>query len=325
MWRAASLAVAHANASGGCRGLPVRLVSTWSDNPWGSGVTGLTRLAYDQQVWAIVGAPDGAAEHLTAQVVAKAQLPFVSAVSTDRTTNAANVPWVFSCAPGNEALATALTDGLAQRRSLRPLVVVSCTDHDSRVLTTDLLGTLDGRGLYPARHLNFTPGHAEPHDLAVVLDAVREPRPGTLVLIAGPEDSAGCLATLRAAGVTASVFGGPAMGHDRFRQQAGAAAEGVVFPLLWRAQRDGPLNREFERPPDYTAAFTYDAVTIVIEALRESGFDRTRLREALRDLAPWTGVTGPIRWNDRGRNSRLVGLGTIRAGRIGRVIALPPW
>ena len=46
MWRAASLAIEEANRSGGYKGLPFRLVAGWSDNPWGTGVSKVVRMAY---------------------------------------------------------------------------------------------------------------------------------------------------------------------------------------------------------------------------------------------------------------------------------------
>ena len=75
MWQAATLAVEEANQSGGYNGLPFRLVSSWSENPWSSGVAGVTRLVYDSKVWAITGAPDGPSAHLVEQIVAKARRP----------------------------------------------------------------------------------------------------------------------------------------------------------------------------------------------------------------------------------------------------------
>ena len=60
MWLAAKMAVEEANRAGGYNGLEFRLVPGWSANPWGTGIRDVTRLIYDEKVWALVGAPDGA-------------------------------------------------------------------------------------------------------------------------------------------------------------------------------------------------------------------------------------------------------------------------
>ena len=44
MWLAATMAVDEANQAGGYRGVPFRLLSAWSENPWDTGIMGLIRL-----------------------------------------------------------------------------------------------------------------------------------------------------------------------------------------------------------------------------------------------------------------------------------------
>ena len=75
------------------------------------------------------------------------------------------------------------------------------------------------------------------------------------------------------------------------------------------------------RPPDYAAAHTYDSVRLLIEAIRRAGLNRVRIREAVSQISPWTGVAGVVAWDSLGSNTRPVRLGTIRRG---RVVALVP-
>jgi ABC-type branched-subunit amino acid transport system substrate-binding protein len=109
------------------------------------------------------------------------------------------------------------------------------------------------------------------------------------------------------------------MGRRSFIEQAGGAAEGVVFPLLYtHGKGSGIFNEKFAarfgRRPDYLAAHTYDAVNLLIAAIRKAGLNRVRIYDEVRALSPWQGVTGEIRWDPLGSNSRPVRLGTIRGG-----------
>jgi len=160
------------------------------------------------------------------------------------------------------------------------------------------------------------------------------------------------------------------MGRRRFQQEAGDAAEGVVFPLLYDPRQEGThhgdtenaernkrvAGREnaahsphspraafrapyslqppcspclrgedllaktftdrFERPPDYAAAHTYDAVRLLVAAIRKAGMNRARIRDALKELSPFSGVTGAVHWDPLGSNTRPVSLGTIQEGRV---------
>lgn len=319
MWCAATLAIEEANEAGGCKGLPFRLVTSWSENPWGTGVRGVIRLVYEQRVWAVAGGPDGASVHLAEQIVAKAQVLLIDAVNTDKTTNLANVPWIFSCAPSDDQLAVPLANALRTEIGDRPFAVITDTRHDSRQFATELLAVLSRRGSFPSLHVKFSAGRTRFEAHLLRLTAVR---PAAVVLSAAPEDAARFLSAMHNAGLELPVFGDARLGQRVFMENAGQYAEGVVFPVLWRPEDTEAAafahryRQRFGHDPDYTAAHTYDALTLLLAAVREAGLDRTRIRDVVRDRSPWHGVTGPIRWDATGRNVRTPPLGMIRDGRV---------
>jgi len=111
------------------------------------------------------------------------------------------------------------------------------------------------------------------------------------------------------------------MGQRSFLEQAGKAANDVVFPLLYTPGKSSNSFEEkfasrFGKRPDYLAAHTYDAVNLLIAAIRRAGLNRARICDQIRRLSPWQGVTGCILWDSLGSNSRLIELGTIRNGRV---------
>lgn len=316
MWCAASLAIEQANAAGGYEGTPFRLVAGWSGNPWGSGVADVARMAYVHKVWAIVGGIDGPSTHLAEQVVAKARLALVNPAATDKSVNQASVPWMFSCVPQDDALAAVLAPAIASCVRTRPFVIVSTVDHDSHLFVVELLKALKERGLAPAYHFELSPGRALVH---AVLSKLLSIDSKAVVLIADAHNSARMIRELRAAGCDGALFGGPWMGRRAFLEQASQKADGVVFPYLCVASEAAPkferdFAERFGRQPDYLAAHTYDAVTMAIAAIRKAGLERTRIRDSLKEMSPWQGVSGEIRWDSSGANSRPVRLGTIVDG-----------
>ena len=318
MWRAARLAIEQANAEGGYQGKPFRLVPGWSDNPWGTGVAQVTRMAFAEKVWAIVGGIDGPSTHLAEQVVAKAHLVLINPVSTDNTVNRANVPWMFSLPPGDHLLAPLLAEEIAQQTKKGPLVLVSADDHDSRRFTIELKKALSKHRVVPGFQFEYRGSAAHIDEL--VTRIVRA-KPAAVMLVADAKDTARLVTALRGKEYPGRIFGGPAMGRRPFRQQAAEAAEGVVFPLLYHPRETSSLfvktcTRRLGHPPDYTVAHTYDAVRLLLDAIKKAGLDRARIRDAVRDISPWTGVTGTVKWDESGSNTRSVGLGTIRGGRL---------
>ena len=295
IWAGAALAIEEANREGGYRGLPFRLVPGWAENPWAAGASAVVRLAYRDRVWAIIGSIDGAATHLAEQVVVKARLTLINPAATDRSVHGINVPWMFSCAPGDHLQAPVLVEALGGR----PFVLLSATDHDSRAFVAKLKAA-------PSSHVEFQPGT---HDVSALVRRVTEAQPGAVVVIAGARVSAQVVRALRRANFSDRILGGPAMGRRVFVEEAGAAAEGVLFPLLMEAPAgEGRL--------DYAAAHAYDAARLLVAAIRKAGLNRARIRDAVRELSPFHGLSGAIEWDTLGQNQRPVRLGTIRRGRV---------
>jgi ABC-type branched-subunit amino acid transport system substrate-binding protein len=318
MWLAAQWAIDQANAAGGYRDKPFKLMGAWSKNPWSNGTKDLFSLVYKERVCAIIGGIDGPSTHLAEQVAAKARLTLISPVSSDPTANFVNVPWIFSTAPGDHLAAGPMAAEIIRRGGSGGLVIMSSDDHDSRIFTTELRKALKKRRVGVRRQFEFRRGAEKADQLAV---EVLKVRPSAVVIAAGSDDSARLIRKLRAGNYKGAVFGRAVMGRRGFDLQVGA---GAVFPLLYDASSASKsaaefhraFARKFGRSPDYTAAYTYDSVQMLIAAIRKAGLNRAGIRDAVAGLSPWPGVTGTVRWNGLGSNTQVPPLGTINAGRL---------
>ena len=313
--------------------LPVRLIPCWAADPWGSGVSRLGRMVYDEAPLALLGSVDSASTHLAEQITAKANLPLVSPISTDSSVTLAGVSWMFTCAPSDAVIARALVaDVLAPPSGSRgnsrvSIALLAATDHESRMTAREVVRELSRCGHPPDSRFDLTSGTT---DLAPQLAAWELARPETVVVIAGPDDSARWLRAIRAAPLGRSgngprLYGGPTLGRTRFRQLAGTAAEGVRFPLLLVPGPGQSAMQKFGEKfaqarghePDYAAVLGYDATRLLIEAARRTGPNRARVREELARLSPWAGLAGPIVFDGTGQNLRSnVVMGTIRDGAV---------
>ena len=314
MWNAACLAVEQANRVGGYHGLPFRLIAGWSENPWGTGVTEVTRMAYIHSVWAVIGGIDGPSTHLAEQVVAKARLTLINPASTDKTVNLANVPWMFSIPPADHLLAPVLAKAIASDVGKKSFILVSAVDHDSHLFTVELTRSFIQYKLSPSYRFEFKPGQDNYDGL---VEQIIRTGPHALVIIASAAESAKLISAVRGRGFEEIIYGGPCMGQRSFIELAGDAAERVIFPLLYEHGKESVVfekefRARFGRRPDYLAAHTYDAVNILIAAIHKAGLNRALINDALRSLSPWQGVTEQIRWDPLGSNSRPINLGTIR-------------
>lgn len=318
LWCAAQLALQQSNRQGGYRGKPFRLIPRWSDSPWTAGAAHVAQMVYGDQVWAVLAGIDGPTAHLAEQVVVKARVPLVATATTDRTTHSAIVPWMFSILPGDQLQAPVLAQQIARSLGPEGFIVLSTPDHDARCFWGELNRALARQRLAPRYHFTCQPAD---EDLSgIVLRAARA-APSAAVVLAEAGASARLVLELRKAGFSGRVFGGPWMARRRFLDQAGPAAERVVFPLVVDPRAEATeFQKAFQKrcggPPDYAAAATYDAVRLLVAAIQKAGLNRARIGDALRELSGWQGATGRIAWDPLGGNTRPVALGTIRAGRV---------
>ena len=322
LWTAALLAIEEANHQGGWNGVPLELLPRWSENAWGSGVSEVARMVYEDGVWAILGSVDGASTHLAEQIVAKARLPLVSPVSTDESVNLAGVPWMFSLAPADNQWTRPLVGELIEEVGEGSFALVTVTDHDSRLATRALLDELARADRVPSLRLDLRPGAS---DLEAHLERIDLGGQAALLLAAGPEEGARLLEAVRAAGFEGAVFGSPRFARRRCLEAAGKAAEGLRVPELGAGLTSADEARRFEElfreragsEPDWAARHAYDATRILVRAIRAAGLSRAGIREALAELSGWRGLTGPVEWDATGQNRRPVsGLATVRDGRL---------
>lgn len=322
MWEAASLAVEEVNDTGGCLGRPVRLIPRWETDIWKAGAAQVVRLIYEDHVLAIIGSVDGPGTHLAEQVVAKARVPLVSPVSSDPSVSLAGVPWMFCCLPGDQQLSRAIARATVRERRVAegPLVILSATDHDSRIAVAHVTGALSEQNQGPDLRLDFEAGTS---DFAPHLGRMEAVDAQVALIVAGPEDSATLTRALRRCFPSIRIVGTQHMGRRLFVQRAGEAAEQVVFPILWTPQSGRAESEAFVRSfrercqqePDYAEAFVHDATRLTMDAVRQAGLDRSEIRKALRELSPWSGLCGVIEWDGTGQNTRWPPrLGTIRDG-----------
>jgi branched-chain amino acid transport system substrate-binding protein len=303
-WQGATLAIEEANRHGGYRGLPFRLAAAWAENPWAGGAAQLIRTIYREKVWAVLGGIDGATTHLAEQVVTKALVTLVNPAATDRSIHSANVPWMFSCAPGDHLQAALISHEL-KRRGV-PFAAASGTDHDSRALISELKLAFSRDRISPVLHVE---SEVRPEDVSRIARQLAGSGAQAMVVIAGAGESADLIKALRGSPFAGTVFAAPSI----LRAAADPALEGVLYPVLgdcpdaFRAR----IAERFRGVADYTAAQAYDAANVVIAAIRRAGLNRARIRDAVRALSPFHGVTGTIEWDPAGQNHRPVRLGRL--------------
>ncbi len=305
MYRAAQLAVEQVNANGGFAGIPLRIVTRWDDDPWRGGAKQMIKLVYADSVWAVIGSVSGDATHIAEQVIAKAWLPLLSPVSADPTLTYIRIPWMFRLPPNDQAQAeTIVSDGL-QELSLEKVGLITSVDHDGRIFAEEMLDQMHAVEAPPAFHLQLSPTNV---DLAEIVRRARSFDPDGIVVRMPLVATFSLLDELQSGGVSIPVllpwipgvqlsdltkhYGGEILYVQPF-----SGADNPGYSAFARA-----YMQRFGAEPTPSAAYTYDAVNLLVQALTEGGINRAALRDAIANSSGYRGAAGTIAWDNAGGN-----------------------
>jgi len=319
MKRGAILAVETANAGGGYRGTPFRLIE-YEDLPrWGASSNTIVRMAYEDKVWAALGSVSGDSTHIAIRVALKALLPVMNTATGDPTLTETGIPWAFRCIADARQESYALARTIFVEHGLRRVAVIRANSRYGRMGITELRDAAKRLGYPLVVEVNWIPG-AE--DLSPLVERVMATRPDGLVIWGGAEMSGRALAQARAMGLDVPAFGPSRVISDRFLREAGAAAEGFVAAASfdptsgdprWLAFREAYRAR-WDEEPDAYAAHAFDGMNLVLDAVRKAGLNRVRIRDALAAVERYQGATGLIVFDNTFNDVGPVYLAQVKEG-----------
>jgi len=297
---AAQLAIEDEAASRSPEGRRVSIVPRDQSGPWGRASNEIVHLVYEDQAVAIVTSLDGGSAHLAEQVGNKVGIPIVT-LSTDPTTTQINLPWIFRLGTTDTQQAHAFAQDIYVARKLKQVILITENGHDGRVGGEEFQKAAHVLNARPVIQLGIDPADWNP-DSAV--RQITAQKPEALVFWTGHETAAGLVPRFRKALPTVPVY----LCHEAAQGRFDRDQENIwiVTPIL----AGSPLCEGFERRyrartgtiPALAATQAYDAVRLLATALRRSGPNRARLRDALAAISSYTGASGVISFDHAGND-----------------------
>jgi branched-chain amino acid transport system substrate-binding protein len=302
-----SLAVEQANAAGGIDGKPLRIIRRWAEDPWGAGSREVIRMVFEDRVWALIGGPDGETTHVAQQVATKAHLPLIAPVSSDPSLTHTRVPWIFRLPPDDAAQAETLVTTDLALRGLEAVGILVSADHDGKTFAAEIKAAMERQEMPPTFELAANPAVDDP---VIVANRIKDFVPDGLVIRMSPTAVRRVLEELSEIGVSCPVFMPWVPGLDL--GEFPPSYDGPIIQLLpFDVPREcGPylkmvraaIRRDAARPSP-SMVYGFDAVTLVIEALRRGASGRVELQQRLTELSGFDGASGTITWDNGGGNT----------------------
>lgn len=300
----AALAIQEANERGRVNGQKFQLVTRSMEGPWGTGSKEAVNLIFDEEVWAIMGSHDGRNAHLVEQVTTKTRTVFLSAWASDATLSQAFVPWYFSCVPNDNQQAFALTDEIYKKRKITKIATVSNTSYDSKLALESFLKEAKAVGQPDPTQLFYN--EINQKEFNVLINRIQKNDVNGIVLFGRPSASFRIINKLRQNNMSQPVFGPLSLlGEDEFVVTGLESYENIMLisSVNWLGFKGISFKKEFQKKydklPGTVAAYAYDGMNLLIEAIRNTGFDREKIQETMSKI-DYKGVTGTIRFDVKG-------------------------
>ncbi len=301
-------AVGGIAAGGGRR--RIRLVVEDSEEGPESAVSGALKLIKRDRAVALVGLPRSYSAIPVARLAEQYGVPLVSTMSTHPETTAGK-RYAFRMAFLDALQGKVLADfALADLGARRVAVLVHAASTYSVHLGEVFGREIRERGGELVAHETFTEDRME---VARQLGRIKESGADLLFLPNYSRMAAEHARAARRSGITATFLGSDSWGTG-FDLRGEPAIRGSYFSDFWAPDQAGEAarafiadyERRFGAAPTAIAALSYDAVSLVAEALRRGGADREGLRASLADLEDFHGVSGTVGFSGSGDPARSI-------------------
>ena len=324
MLAAAQLAVDEANAAGGYRGKPFKLIVRNDTGLWGASANEIVSFSYVDSVWAVIGTVDGANTHIAIRVALKTELPVMNVADTDPTLVETKIPWIFRNIADDRQMAYTIAYHVYRELKFRRVAILRADNRYGRFGVGEFrTGSIRLRNP-PPMEINYEIAflHQNP-EFAVQMERLVRVKPDAVVLWADAEAGGHLVRQMRKAGLEMPVFACDRVLDPKFLEIAGEAAEGVVAAVPYNPEADIGVLKRFKdayrqrsgEDPTVYASHAYDGARMVIRAILKAGLNRYRIRDALAEMTRYEGVTGEILMDQAFSDRGTVTMATVRNGR----------
>ena len=313
----AEMAIRNANENGGFNGRHFELVVRSMEGPWGTGSKQAVDLIFEENVCAIMGSPDGRNGHLVEQVTTKARIVFLSTWASDPTLAQAFVPWYFSCVPTDLQQADAFIEEIYNKRKLTKIAAISDNDYDSKLALESFVKKTKQAGKADPLLLFYENSN---QDFNVLIDKIRKADIGAIILFGKPSASLRLIQQLKQNKINKPVFGALSLlNEDELADQDLKYYDNVVMVASGNLSGSKALTfreefrKAYGKQPGVVAAYSFDGMSLLLEAIRKAGTDRIEIQKILTKIH-FEGVTGQIRFDDKGKRMGTPDLIEIKKG-----------
>ncbi|WP_409346159.1 ABC transporter substrate-binding protein [Paenibacillus sp. MBLB4367] len=295
---AALLAVEQYNKAGGINGNKVELVAEDDQGKPEEALKGVQKLINNDKVVALVGGAYSGPTKTIATKMQELKVPMVIAyaVHPDATKGGDYVNRVIYTGPlQGKAMADYAVNDLKKKN-----VAVLYVDIDyGKSIYTAFKEEIGKLGASVAIERPFKMGDK---DFSSILTAVKAANPDAMYVVGYYNEAAAIVKQAKEAGIGAQLLGVDGFDSPKYLELGKSNTEGSTFTTSFFASDNRPVvktfvtqwQEKFKDVPDMLSSQSYDAATVILEAMKKAGTDKEKLKQAINETKDLEGTSGKI-------------------------------
>lgn len=291
------------NKKGGVNGHPLKIVieDDGSDNT--NAVKAAKKLIEQDNVCAVIGGSGTGPTLAVAPICENSAVPQVSMAAGIAITDPIK-KWVFRVAPTDTTAAGKILEYMTTHKISKFAVI-----YDSNAFGTS--GRDQLKALAPKYRVTIVDEESfgsKDTDMTVQLTKIRTSAAQAIVCWGTNPGPAQVAKNVQQLGITLPLFMSHGVADQTFLDQAGPAADGIILPAVKLIvakdlsnsdpqkrvllQYDKEFQAKFNRSADHYGGHAWDALNIIVTALKKVGDDRSKLRDEIEKTKNFVGIGG---------------------------------
>jgi branched-chain amino acid transport system substrate-binding protein len=311
MLQGAMLAAEEANAGGGYKGLPFKILPHNDVGLWGAAANEVVKMS-DEGAWAILGTIDDINSHVAIRVALKLEIPVVNCGDPDPTFTETAIPWVIRVISDDRQSSYALVEYIHKKMGYNRVAVLRTNSRYGRVGIMEFRDAALRIGYPLVLEVRYDNGDTI---FDTQLERIKDSHPDAVLLWGNAKELGLIVNQMKEKGMDYPIFTSDRAVNPEFLEIAGKNANGIITTCQYNPKSGSPkykafvenYRKRFGMEPDVFAAHAYDGMNLIIESIEKVGLNKALIRDALTDLKTfqgYEGVTGKIvldaSWNDIG-------------------------
>jgi branched-chain amino acid transport system substrate-binding protein len=318
------------NAQGGINGHPLEIIIEDTVGEEAKAVLAVNKLINRDNVLAIVGPSRSGPTMAVIPIVEKAQVPLVSCAAAEAIVNPVR-KWVFKTPQKDSDAAIRIYEKMKEM-NISKVAIITATEGFGMEGRKQLTQLAPKYGITLVADETYGPKDT---DMTAQLTKIKGTDAQAIVNWSIVPGQATIIKNRKQLGMTIPLFQSHGFGNIKYAKAAGDAADGVLFPagrllvvdslpdsdpqkaLLAQYKKD--YEEKFKADASTFGGHAYDAIQLVIAALRAVGPDRAKIRDHIENTKNFVGTGGVFNFSPEdhtGLTKDAFALITVKGGKF---------